>query len=77
MTTKRAFFCGFVFSLTLSALFFAHERFGVLDTQAAEKSTPKSMPNIVVDTNALPKETRGITSFSPVVKRVAPSVVTI
>ena len=77
MTTKRAFFCGSLFSLALCALFIADERFGLRIGRAAERNGARPMPSIVLNTNALPKDTRGITSFSPVVKRVAPSVVTI
>jgi serine protease Do len=74
MKTKRAFVCGVL--LTLCALMFTHQRFGVR-IQAAEKKAPQQPPKIVVNSNALPKDTRGITSFAPVVKKVAPSVVTI
>ena len=42
-----------------------------------EKTTPRTPPQVLVNTNPLPKETRGVTSFAPVVKRVSPSVVTI
>jgi serine protease Do len=72
MTTKRAFICGALFSLTASALFFALQR-----GNAADKTTLRPAPQVLLNTNALPKDTRGITSFAPVVKRVAPSVVTI
>jgi serine protease Do len=61
----------------MAALFLAQQPFGVLPSHAAEKDSARQAPNIVVNTNALPKDTRGITSFAPVVKRVAPSVVTI
>src|SRR5882724_309686 len=77
MKTKRAFIWGVFLSLTISALFIAHQRFGLLTAYAAEKNAARSAPNIMLETNALPKDTRGITSFAPVVKRVAPSVVTI
>lgn len=77
MKTTRVFFCGFFFSLTCCALFLVHERFGGLKLQAAERRGQQAPPRIVVNTNALPKDTRGITSFAPVVKKVAPSVVTI
>ncbi len=50
---------------------------GGLPSVAADKTSPRTAPKIVLNTNALPKDTRGITSFAPVVKRVAPSVVTI
>ncbi len=76
MKTKRAFVCGTLLSLTVGALFLAQQNFGVLRLHAAERNT-RTAPKIVVNTNALPKDTRGITSFAPVVKRVAPSVVTI
>ncbi|HWN94947.1 MAG TPA: DegQ family serine endoprotease, partial [Methylomirabilota bacterium] len=41
------------------------------------KAASRPAPRIVLNTNAIPKDTRGVTSFAPVVKRVAPSVVTI
>jgi serine protease Do len=72
MTTKRAFVCGALLSLSISGLFFAFQQ-----GNAADKTAPRQPPRIIVNTNALPKDTRGITSFAPVVKRVAPSVVTI
>jgi serine protease Do len=75
MTTKRAFVCGVL--LTLGALLFVQQRFGVPRVQAAERRAQQPPPKIVVNTNALPKDTRGITSFAPVVRKVAPSVVTI
>ena len=71
MTTKRAFVCGALLSLGVSGLILGLQR-----SNAADK-TIRQPPRIIVNTNALPKETRGITSFAPVVKRVAPSVVTI
>ena len=72
MTTKRAFICGALLSLSASGVFFALEQ-----GNAADKAAPRQPPRIVVNTNALPKDSRGITSFAPVVRRVAPSVVTI
>ena len=72
MTTKRAFICGVLISFAASSLFFAHQR-----GNAADKTSPRPAPQVFVNTNALPKDTRGVTSFAPVVKRVAPSVVTI
>ena len=46
---------------------------------AAEKPKhePRTPPQLLINTNPLPKDSRGITSFAPVVKSVAPSVVTI
>src|SRR5215216_3517201 len=76
MKMKRAFIGGFFLYLGLSTLFVAHQRFGIARTIAAQ-TTSRESPKIIVDTNALPKDTRGITSFAPVVKKVAPSVVTI
>lgn len=75
MKTKRALVCEF--SLALTLVFLLAQRFGTVTIQAAEKNPPRGAPNIIVNSNALPKDTRGITSFAPVVKRVAPSVVTI
>jgi serine protease Do len=77
MKTKRAFLGGVLFSMTICALFLAQQRFGILRIHAADKAAARPAPSIVLNTNALPKDTRGITSFAPVVKRVAPSVVTI
>jgi len=77
MKTKQVFVCGFLLSLTLCALLFAQKRFGVLRVHAAERKVAQQPPNIIVNSNPLPKDTRGITSFAPVVKKVAPSVVTI
>ena len=74
---KRAFVGGFVFALTVSVLMLAYQRLGVSTAQAVEKSGVRAAPVIVLKTNALPQDTRGLTSFAPVVKRVAPSVVTI
>jgi serine protease Do len=74
MTTKRAFVFGALFSFAASVLFFTHSRTHAADREKAIGNPP---PRIVLNTNALPKDTRGITSFAPVVKRVAPSVVTI
>ena len=75
MKTKRAFLCGVLFSLIISLL--VQQRFGVLTIHAAEKISGRTAPNVILNTNALPKDARGVTSFAPVVKRVAPSVVTI
>src|SRR5687768_6287970 len=77
MKAKRAFLGGVLFSLTIGALLFAQQRFGISRIHAAGKTASRTAPSIVLNTNALPKDTRGITSFAPVVKRVAPSVVTI
>jgi serine protease Do len=44
---------------------------------AAEKPVSRQLPQVIVNSNAIPKDTRGVTSFAPVVKRVAPSVVTV
>src|SRR5688572_11613442 len=78
MKTRWAFSGKLFSSLTICALLFAQQRFGILPIHAADKTaTTTTAPRIVLNTNALPKETRGITSFAPVVKRVAPSVVTI
>ncbi|HEY0551117.1 MAG TPA: DegQ family serine endoprotease [Verrucomicrobiae bacterium] len=77
MKTKRAFLGGVLFSLTIVALVLMQQRFGILRIHAADKAALRTAPSIVLNTNALPKDTRGITSFAPVVKRVAPSVVTI
>ena len=74
---KRAFVGGCAFALMLSVMLLAYQRFGVSGARAAEKSEARSAPKIVLKTNALPQDTRGLTSFAPVVKRVAPSVVTI
>src|ERR1051326_7875596 len=76
MTTKRAFVYGVLVSITASFLFFNYQRSHAADRDK-DKSTPRTPPQILLNTNALPKDSRGITSFAPVVKRVAPSVVTI
>jgi serine protease Do len=77
MKTTRAFIYGLLGSLALGAVFLGPAWLGNFNARAAEKGTPRPAPSIVLNTNALPKDTRGITSFAPVVKRVAPSVVTI
>jgi serine protease Do len=86
MKIKRSFFCGFSFAaLTAAALMLVSQHFGVLSMRAADSSKKaneakrerRELPQILVNTNALPKDTRGITSFAPVVKKVAGSVVTI
>src|ERR1700720_679288 len=42
------------------------------------KEAPKAPPvHLTVNENALPREGSALTSFAPVVKRVAPSVVTV
>jgi serine protease Do len=69
----KAFLLGGFLAFIASA-FFAFQRGYAADR---EKSTPRTAPQVLVNTNALPKETRGVTSFAPVVKRVSPSVVTI
>ena len=74
---RRAFVGGFAFALMVSVMMLAYQRLGVSTAVAAEKSEARSAPKIVLKTNALPQDTRGLTSFAPVVKRVAPSVVTI
>jgi serine protease Do len=58
--------------LTASALFFNYDR-----GMAADKPAPRTPPQILLNTNALPKDPHGISTFAPVVKRVAPSVVTV
>ena len=73
MRTTKAFLFGSLLALGVSA-FFTLQRGHAADK---EKATARNAPQIVVNTNALPKDTRGITSFAPVVKKVAPSVVTI
>ncbi|HMJ89974.1 MAG TPA: Do family serine endopeptidase [Candidatus Acidoferrum sp.] len=85
MTTKRAFWYGFSMACVAAGLFVATQQF-TLNVRAADNSKKKveeakrerrELPQILVNTNALPKDTRGITSFAPVVKKVASSVVTI
>jgi serine protease Do len=64
----------------VGALLIMAQHTGVLSVRAAETnkpSAPRALPQILLNTNALPKDTRGITSFAPVFKKVAPSVVTI
>jgi serine protease Do len=77
MKTNRAFISGAFGSLAAWAILLALPQGGLLPISAAEKPSARTAPKIVLNTNALPKDTRGITSFAPVVKRVAPSVVTI
>lgn len=82
MTTKRAFFFGFSFAAVLAAaVIIAAQHADVFSIRAAENkpanNTPRALPQILLNTNPLPKDTRGISSFAPVFKRVAPSVVTI
>jgi len=77
MTAKRAFVFGCLFSVTVGGLLIVYQGFGLLASQAAEKHDARLAPNIILNTNALPQDTRGMTTFAPVVKRVAPSVVTI
>lgn len=62
--------------LAASAIVGQHQMAAGADrsTNNREQRTP---PKVVVNTNALPKDTRGITSFAPVIKRAGPSVVTI
>jgi serine protease Do len=78
MKTKRAFVSGAFGSVAASAILLTLHQGGLLPAAAAaDRTSPRIAPKIVLNTNALPKDTRGITSFAPVVKRVAPSVVTI
>ncbi len=76
MKMKRLLVGGIVLGLTATSLLVA-PRFGLTNLHAAEKAAAKTPPKIVLNSEALAKDTRGITSFAPVVKRVAPSVVTI
>ena len=77
MKAKRAFVSGFFFSLAAVAILLAAQKNGLFSLSAAERTAARTPPKVILNTNALPKDTRGITSFAPVVKRVAPSVVTI
>ncbi len=63
-------------ALTACAVVVAHEKFGFGKVQAAEKAATGKAPQIILSSAPL-KEVRGAPSFAPVVKRVAPSVVTI
>lgn len=65
-------------TVTVCALLaLAGERFGIAESQAAEKKALRSAPVVTLNTNTLTRDGRGPASFAPVVKRVAPSVVTI
>jgi serine protease Do len=72
MRTTKAFLFGASLALGVSA-FLALQHGQAADNERNGSRTPQ----ILVNTNPLPKDTRGITSFAPVVKKVAPSVVTI
>ena len=61
----------------MGALLISYPQLGLLPAHAAEKAPTHPAPEIVLKTNALPQDTRGLTSFAPVMKRVGPSVVTI
>ena len=54
-----------------------YARFGATDVRAAEKNAERVAPKVVLNTAAVAQEGRTIPSYAPVVKRVAPSVVTI
>lgn len=73
MRTTKSFLLGTTLALGVGA-FFALQSSHAADR---ERNAPRNPPQILVNTNPLPKDTRGITSFAPVVKRVSPSVVTI
>ncbi len=77
MKIRRAFFFGFVLALAVGALVPVWQRIGVTTVRAAEKSPALKAPSIVLNQAPLAKEGRGLTTFAPVVKKVAPSVVTI
>ena len=59
------------------ALGLTYARFGTTNVRAAEKTTAHDAPKIVLNTEAIAQAGRSIPSYAPVVKRVAPSVVTI
>jgi serine protease Do len=59
------------------ALGLAYGRLGTTDVRAAEKTNARIAPKVVLNTAPVPQEGRNIPSYAPVVKRVAPSVVTI
>jgi len=71
---NRALVGGLLLTLMASAVVFTQPRTAAADRERSGNRTP---PKILLNTNALAKDTRGVTSFAPVVKRVAPSVVTI
>ena len=69
MTGKWEFSSGSSFSVVLCALLSASGLVGTIDGRAADKSAPRQAPKIIVNSNALPKDARGLTSFAPVVWR--------
>ena len=54
-----------------------YARFGATVVRAAEKTSAHDAPKVVLNTAPIAQEGRAIPSYAPVVKRVAPSVVTI
>src|SRR5688572_20232114 len=59
------------------ALGLAYARFGMTDVRAAEKTNARVAPKVILNNAPVAQEGRNIPSYAPVVKRVAPSVVTI
>jgi serine protease Do len=74
MYSNQAYTGAVALLLATGISFFPQPRSHAADREKQGARTP---PRIQLNTNALPKDTRGLTSFAPVVKRVAPSVVTI
>jgi serine protease Do len=75
MKTNRTLWTGaFLAALTLG---FTYARLGTSEVRAAEKTNSRVAPKIVLNTSPVAQEGRNIPSYAPVVKRVAPSVVTI
>ncbi len=74
---KQTLLRGSAAAALIGTLFLAHDRLNLPGAFAASKTTAHTAPKIQLDHSPLPKETRGMTSFAPVVKKVAPSVVTI
>lgn len=77
MTTRGSLICGLALALALGASLPVMQRIGVSTLHAADKVAAHQPPSIVLNSSPLAKDGKGITTFAPVVKKVAPSVVTI
>ena len=77
MKKRKALVYGFALALAAGALYPVWQQLGVTSIYAAEKGAVRQAPSVVLNAAPLAREGRGLTSFAPVVKKVAPSVVTI
>ncbi len=75
MTMKQILWRGAAVAAAAAIFFLAQDR--IAPSASAANKPARTVPKLQKDDSPLPKESRGVTSFAPVVKKVAPGVVTV